>query len=64
VGHGIGWLLQSLGGRVPVLAIHPRDLELGFWPRILELTEALVERGYEPSTLTTLIEARDAEIAL
>ncbi|HEY7500839.1 MAG TPA: DUF2334 domain-containing protein [Vicinamibacterales bacterium] len=64
VGHGIGWLLQSLGGRVPVLAIHPRDLELGFWPRILELTEALVERGYEPTTLTTLIEARDAEIAL
>lgn len=50
VGHGIGWLLQSVDRRVPVLAIHPRDLARGFWPRILRLTQALVEAGYEPST--------------
>jgi hypothetical protein len=50
LGHGIGWLLQSLDHGVPTLAIHPRDLERGFWPRILRLTESLLEHGYEPST--------------
>jgi hypothetical protein len=58
LGHGIGWLLQSLGGRVPALAIHPRDLERGFWPKILRLTEVLLEDGYEPTTLTALLEAK------
>ncbi len=51
IGHGIGWLLQSLDRGVPILAIHPRDLERGFWPKILQLTEELLESGYEPSTL-------------
>jgi hypothetical protein len=55
VGHGIGWLGQSLDLGVPTLAIHPRDLERGFWPKILRLTRALVERGYEPSTLASLL---------
>jgi peptidoglycan/xylan/chitin deacetylase (PgdA/CDA1 family) len=50
VGHGIGWLLQSMDRRIPTLAIHPRDLERGFWPTILRLTRELVEAGYEPST--------------
>jgi hypothetical protein len=63
IGHGTGWLLQSLGRRVPVLAIHPRDLELGFWSKILQLTEELLESGYEPSTLAELLEASDADIA-
>ena len=63
VGHGIGWLLQSLDRRVPVLAIHPRDLELGFWPKILQLTEELLEGRYEPSTLAELLEASDVDVA-
>ena len=58
IGHGIGWLRQSFDRRVPVLAIHPRDLERGFWPAILQLTEELLESGYEPSTLAGLLEAR------
>lgn len=58
LGHGAGWLLQSLGRGVPTLAIHPRDLERGFWPRILRLTRELLERGYEPSTLAGLLGAR------
>lgn len=57
VGHGIGWLRQSLDRGVPTLAIHPRDLERGFWPRILRLTQALLERGYEPSTSAGLLQA-------
>lgn len=64
LGHGIGWLLQSLDGRVPTLAIHPRDLERGFWPMILRLTQELLQRGYEPSTLAGLFEASDVEVAV
>ena len=55
VGHGVGSVLQSFD-RVPVLAIHPRDLHRGFWPRILQLTRELLERGYEPSTPAQLLE--------
>jgi hypothetical protein len=50
VGHGIGRLLQSMDRRVPTLAIHPRDLDRGFWPTILGLTRELVARGYQPNT--------------
>ena len=57
IGHGIGWLSQSLNRGVPTLAIHPRDLERGFWPKILRLTEELVDTGYEPSTVAGLLEA-------
>lgn len=59
VGHGIGWLLQSLDRGVPTLAIHPRDLRRGFWPKILWLTEELLETGYEPTTSAGLLEAGD-----
>jgi peptidoglycan/xylan/chitin deacetylase (PgdA/CDA1 family) len=59
VGDGIGWMLQSAGGRVPVLAIHPRDLKRGFWPRILRLTNELLESGYEPTTVAKLLEAKE-----
>jgi peptidoglycan/xylan/chitin deacetylase (PgdA/CDA1 family) len=62
LGHGIGWLLQSPDGRVPALAIHPRDLERGFWPKVLRLTEELLENGYEPSTVAALLEASDVEL--
>jgi hypothetical protein len=57
VGHGIGQLLHYLDRGVPTLAIHPADLERGFWPRILRLTEDLLAAGYEPCTATDLLEA-------
>jgi uncharacterized protein len=56
IGHGIGWLLQSLDRGVPTLAIHPADLERGFWPQILRVTRGLLEAGYEPTTLAGLLE--------
>ncbi len=62
VGHGIGRLLQSLDRGVPVLAIHPRDLERGFWPNVLRLTRELLDAGYEPSTVAGLLEASDVEV--
>jgi peptidoglycan/xylan/chitin deacetylase (PgdA/CDA1 family) len=64
VGHGIGALLQSLGRGIPTLAIHPRDIERGYWPRILRLTEELLDSGHEPSTPVALLEARDVEVAV
>jgi predicted deacetylase len=57
LGHGTGWLLQSLERGVPTLAMHPTDLERGFWPKILRLTRHLLEAGYEPSTPAALLEA-------
>ena len=57
VGHGIGWLSQSLDRGVPTLAIHPGDLARGFWPGILRLTRELLARGYEPSTPAALLGA-------
>jgi len=60
VGHGLGSLMQSLDRGVPVLAIHPRDLERGFWPRILRLTRELLENGYEPGTMAALLQGSDA----
>ncbi|HSK17854.1 MAG TPA: hypothetical protein VK912_01840, partial [Longimicrobiales bacterium] len=48
-------LLHLTRTRVPTLAIHPADLERGFWPRILRLTEDLLESGYEPATPTDLL---------
>jgi hypothetical protein len=59
LGHGIGWLLQSLDRGVPTLAIHPRDLGRGFWPQILRLIQELLEAGYEPSTPARLLETSD-----
>jgi hypothetical protein len=60
VGHGLGWLLQSLDHGVPTLAIHPADLERRFWPRILRLTRQLLDAGYQPSTLAELLDVEDA----
>ena len=62
VGHAAGWLRQSLTRGVPVLAIHPRDMQRRFWPAILRLARELVEAGYEPTTPTALLEARDVEV--
>jgi hypothetical protein len=57
VGHALGWAAQSLNRGVPTLAVHPQDLQRGFWPKILRLTRMLVERGYEPTTAAALLEA-------
>jgi hypothetical protein len=57
LGHGVGRLLQSLDRGVPVLAIHPRDLERGFWPVILRLARDLLDTGYEPTTSAALLES-------
>jgi hypothetical protein len=59
LGHGIGRLSQSLDRGVPTPAIHPRDLERGFWPTILRLTRELIEAGYEPSTVAGLLKASE-----
>lgn len=64
LGHGIGWVLQSLDRGVPALAIHPRDLDRGFWPKILRLTRELLATGYQPTTAAGLLEAHDAAIAV
>lgn len=56
IGHLMGSLLHSLGRRVPVLAIHPRDLDRGFGRQILCLTEELLAAGYKPSTSAGLLE--------
>lgn len=63
IGHGIGRLSQSLDLGVPTLAIHPADLERGFWPKILRLIRELLARGYEPTTPAKLLQVGDAEIA-
>jgi hypothetical protein len=62
VGRGIGGLLRSFRGRVPVLAIHPTDLANGFWPKILKLTGQLLAAGHTPTTVAALMEARGVEV--
>ncbi len=57
VGDGVGRLSRSLDRGVPTLAIHPRDLARGFWPRILRLTRELLDAGYEPTTPARLLGA-------
>jgi hypothetical protein len=64
LGHATGWVLQSLGRGVPALAIHPRDLGRGFWPKILRLIRGLLAAGYQPATCAGLLEASDAAIAV
>ncbi|HYC49527.1 MAG TPA: DUF2334 domain-containing protein [Gemmatimonadaceae bacterium] len=63
LGHAIGSFSRSLGRGVPSLAIHPRDLERGYWPQILRLTRDLIDAGYEPATPSALIGERDVEAA-
>jgi hypothetical protein len=59
----MGTLMQSLGDGVPTLAIHPRDLDRGFWPKILRLTQELIDTGFEPSTPAALLEVGSVEAA-
>ena len=63
IGHGLGWALRAADRGAPVVAIHPRDLARGFWPRILGLTRSLLASGYEPATPTGMLERNDAAIA-
>ena len=55
LGHGLGWVSHVTKRGVPVLAIHPRDVERGYWPKILRLTRELLDSGYEPSTPAELL---------
>jgi hypothetical protein len=55
LGDGIGALLRADARRTPVLAVHPRDIERGYWPGILRLTRELIRRGYEPRTAAGLL---------
>ena len=59
IGHRIGWLLRSMDSGVPTLAIHPRDIERGFWPTILRVIRELLDAGHEPSTVAGLLETRE-----
>ena len=42
---------------------HPKDIERGFWPKILRLTEALLDHGFVPVTPSSLITSH-AEVAV
>lgn len=63
VGDGVGWALRAADRGVPVVAIHPRDLARGFWPRILRLTGSLLASGYQPATPAGMLERHHAAIA-
>jgi len=63
LGHAIGRISGSLDRGIPSLAIHPRDLERGYWPRILRLTRELIDAGYEPTTPSALLGTPDVEAA-
>jgi peptidoglycan/xylan/chitin deacetylase (PgdA/CDA1 family) len=58
VGDAVGRTLRQLERRVPVLAVHPRDVTRGYWPGILRLTGSLLDSGYEPVTAARLLESR------
>ena len=62
IGHGLGSLTRFVALGVPVLAIHPRDLDRGFWPKVLRVTRDLLNRGFEPSTVSGLLERNVAEV--
>ncbi|HEX2165686.1 MAG TPA: DUF2334 domain-containing protein [Longimicrobiales bacterium] len=63
VGHGIGALLHSIGNRIPILAVHPRDIERGFMPVLMRLIRELLHAGYEPGTVAGLLETGSAPAA-
>lgn len=55
VGDALGRISQFTNHGVPTVAIHPRDLERGFWPRVLRLIRELLDAGYEPTTASRLL---------
>lgn len=56
-GHAAGSLAHQFDRGVPALAIHPRDVQRGFWPLILRLTRRLLDTGHAPTTAAGLLEA-------
>lgn len=62
MGERTGSLLRTVTRAVPALAIHPRDVERGFWPNILRLTGKLLDAGCEPATPSSLLEALRVEV--
>jgi hypothetical protein len=55
IGDRIGRLSQALDRGIPTLAIHPTDLQRGFWPKILRLVRDLLDAGYEPTTASRML---------
>lgn len=55
VGDGLGRISRSTTRGIPTLAIHPHDLERGFWPRVLRLIQELLDAGHEPTTASRLL---------
>jgi len=58
VGDRIGRLSKSFTRGIPTVAIHPSDLERGYWPRIFWLIQELLNAGYEPTTPSRLLHSR------
>lgn len=63
IGEAAGHVVQGLSNATVSLAIHPRDLGRGFWPRILTSIRRLLERGHAPATPRELLRPGHAEIA-
>ncbi len=64
IGHAFGRAQHMLGLGVPSLALHPIDLEPGFWSRILGLVRELLAAGYEPDSARRIVEGVDAQESL
>lgn len=59
LGNGIGWLRRSTSAGVPTLAIHPRDIDRGFWPEILGVVRQLLDTGHAATTVRGLLETTE-----
>lgn len=67
VGHTFGELQHAIGRGTPSLAIHPRDINRGYWPLVLRTVERLLKAGYTPTTPGRLIgttELRQADVQI
>ena len=63
LGEASGNAVRRIANGTISLALHPRDLERGFWPRILELIRRLLACGYAASTPGALLPVADADVA-
>ena len=63
VGHEVGRAMKLAGKRTVSLALHPKDLERGFWPGILLLVRRLLDGGHVPATPGELLRSAHAEVA-
>ena len=63
VGHEAGRVMTLAGKRTVSLAIHPGDLERGFWPGVLLVVRRLLDAGHLPATPRQLLQPSHAEAA-